>query len=342
MKIEIGMKCKQTKAIEKFAFDFVGVEFEITKVDDNVIMGKGNNVCFGIESKEFENYFEVIKDEIKGEFKVGDTVKVTSKYEGISDGAGGCYSTYPTFFKENNFLEFESRYIKGESINNGIYKIVGIGKHRQDNDIIYVLENEKQIYLLSNQFNEMKIKEIKENKSLNIKDINIGQKYRVIENRDSCYGRCKDLIEIEDQEVKILGLNVGIDGDIRIKSKNNIHICRVENLKLIEEKDQVKQVIEQIKSKPINKVYTYKMVPHKINWEITHNGEIVNQIIDSGNESYKLIINGNTIVVILDDGSKGIAKCSPSDEYDLDKGVDIAYTKAMIKSYQKKLKGLVK
>ena len=84
------------------------------------------------------------------------------------------------------------------------------------------------------------------------------------------------------------------------------------------------------------------MIPHKINWKIKHNNEVIDQIIDSGSESYKLIINGNTTIVILDDGCKGIAKCMESDEYDMDKGVDIAYTKAIIKSSQKKLKGLVK
>jgi len=98
----------------------------------------------------------------------------------------------------------------------------------------------------------------------------------------------------------------------------------------------------EIKSKSTNKVYTYEMIPHKINWKITHNGEIVNQTIDSGNESYKLIINDNTTIVILDDGCKGVAKCMESDEYDMDKGIDIAYTKAIIKSSQKKLKMLVK
>ena len=98
----------------------------------------------------------------------------------------------------------------------------------------------------------------------------------------------------------------------------------------------------EVKEKPSNKVYTYEMIPHKINWKITHNGEIVNQTIDSGNESYKLIINNNTTIVILDDGCKGVAKCLSSDEYDMDKGVDIAYTKAIIKSSQKKLRMLVK
>jgi len=41
-------------------------------------------------------------------------------------------------------------------------------------------------------------------------------------------------------------------------------------------------------------------------------------------------------------GAKVLLNVRLSDEYDLDKGVDIAYTKAMIKSYQKKLKGLVR
>ena len=69
MKIELGMRCKQIKAIEKFAFDFVGMEFEIIKVNDDVIMGKGDNVCFGIEVSEFENYFELVKEEIKEDVK---------------------------------------------------------------------------------------------------------------------------------------------------------------------------------------------------------------------------------------------------------------------------------
>ena len=100
--------------------------------------------------------------------------------------------------------------------------------------------------------------------------------------------------------------------------------------------------VENIKQIPTNKVYTYEMAPHKINWKITHNSEIINQTIDSGNESYKLIINGNTTIIILDDGCKGVAKCLPSDEYDLDRGVDIAYTRAIIESSQKKLRELVK
>ena len=193
---------------------------------------------------------------------------------------------------------------------------------------------------------EKPINKDKENKNeiLDIDNIKIGQKYRVIKNRDTFYGKCIDIIDIEGQEIEVYGLNINNEGDVDIKSKDGIkHTCEAKNLELIKkEGKQAKQVIEQIKQKPTNKVYTYNMIPHKINWEITHNGEVINQIIDSGNESYKLIINGNTTIVILDDGCKGIAKCMESDEYNMDKGIDIAYTKAVIKSSQKKLKELVK
>ena len=52
-------------------------------------------------------------------------------------------------------------------------------------------------------------KENKENKNktLNINNIKIGQKYKVIENRNTCYGSCDDIIEIEGQEVEIIELD---------------------------------------------------------------------------------------------------------------------------------------
>ena len=284
MKIQTGMECKQTKVIEEYGLDFIGMEFEIVEVNNNVIKCKGDNVYLSIDINEFENYFELIKEEAKEikdikeeifkndkvEFKIGDTVKLTSKYNGTGF-VGGCYSSYSAFFQENNMLDYGKRYTSNKSMESGIYKIVGIGKHKQDNSIIYVLENNNtyKIYLFSNTYNEM-VKEI------------------------------------------------------------------------AKEIDSIKKVQKQEIQKSTNKVYTYEMIPHKINWKIKHNIEVIDQIIDSGSESYKLIINGNTTIVILDDGCKGIAKCMESDEYDMDKGVDIAYTKAIIKSSQKKLKGLVK
>ena len=65
MNIEVGMKCKQVKVIEDYGFDYIGEEFEITKATDIMVMGKGYEVGvgFGIERDQFENYFELIKEE---------------------------------------------------------------------------------------------------------------------------------------------------------------------------------------------------------------------------------------------------------------------------------------
>lgn len=59
-------------------------------------------------------------------------------------------------------------------------------------------------------------------------------------------------------------------------------------------------------------------------------------------EGIKCIRNGTVTIVILPDGSKGISKCLPEDTYDQKKGYEIAYTKAKMKSLNKKLKTLVK
>jgi len=66
----------------------------------------------------------------------------------------------------------------------------------------------------------------------------------------------------------------------------------------------------------------------------------VNTVIEK--DDYKVILNDRVTVVILSDGSKGIAKCLPEDEYDQQKGIEIAFTKAQIKSLNKKLKKLSK
>jgi hypothetical protein len=59
-------------------------------------------------------------------------------------------------------------------------------------------------------------------------------------------------------------------------------------------------------------------------------------------EDAKVIRSGNATIVILTDGSKGISKCLPEDRYDPDKGFQIAYTKAKIKSLGKQLKQLIR
>lgn len=59
-------------------------------------------------------------------------------------------------------------------------------------------------------------------------------------------------------------------------------------------------------------------------------------------ENAKVIFSNNVTIVILEDGTKGVAKCLACDTYDENKGVDIALTKAKIKSLNKKLKKLIK
>lgn len=56
----------------------------------------------------------------------------------------------------------------------------------------------------------------------------------------------------------------------------------------------------------------------------------------------RLIFNDRVTIAILEDGCKGISKCLETDIYDRDKGIEIAITKATIKSLKKKLKKLSK
>jgi len=410
MKIEVGMKCKQIKAIEKYGFDCIGMEFEITKIDDNVIMCMGNGIGFGIDPNEFENYFEIVKEKVKEKGKEdcimntnykGKKIRIINTEGFIRDD----YKDLDKYIGQTGIVRWDfegSEHRLSIKFDNEVLDSINESNGR----LCFRVDSVKFI----DDTCERNIDKDNKNKTLDINDIKIGQKYRVIKNRDTRYGSCRDLIEIESQEVEIMGLNVGVNGDIRIKSKNNIHICRVENLdkinsyaklgdivelsnglkmKICEDENingyyktvdiftnknittyisenklkeyylgnkvwgydaykyeiiniKTEEIKKETKSVKTNKVYFYKMIPHKINWEITHDDEIINQTTDSGDESYKLIINGLTTIVILDDGCKGVAKCLPSDEYDMDKGVDIAYTKALIKSYQKKLKRLVK
>lgn len=56
----------------------------------------------------------------------------------------------------------------------------------------------------------------------------------------------------------------------------------------------------------------------------------------------KVIHSGNATIVILDDGSKGVAKCMEGDEYNKTTGIKIAYIRAKMKSLQKELNQLTK
>ena len=89
--------------------------------------------------------------------------------------------------------------------------------------------------------------------------------------------------------------------------------------------------------------FSYESLPFVINFKVTDkNKNVTYQTVDTDDASYKIIINGTTTIVILKDGCKGISKCLPDDIYDREKGIDIAYRKALIKSYQKELKELTR
>lgn len=49
----------------------------------------------------------------------------------------------------------------------------------------------------------------------------------------------------------------------------------------------------------------------------------------------RVIRNGSAIVVMLNDGSKGVAVCSPEDEFDARKGLKIAHARAMVQHFKK-------
>jgi len=108
-----------------------------------------------------------------------------------------------------------------------------------------------------------------------------------------------------------------------------------EHFKIVEEKEEKEE-------NKLNEVYTYEALPYVVNWKVTHNGETTYETTDSEEFTYKLILNGNATIFILNDEFKGVAKCLPTDTYDVEKGKEIAYLKAQIKYCKKKLKELSK
>lgn len=102
--------------------------------------------------------------------------------------------------------------------------------------------------------------------------------------------------------------------------------------------------IQTTKSNNQPEIVTYEQQPYKAIWINKSNKETDKRVVTKDIEkfSFKAIFNNKTTIVILKDGSKGISKCMPEDKYDLQKGLNIAYRKAMIKYYQKQLKELCK
>jgi hypothetical protein len=92
-----------------------------------------------------------------------------------------------------------------------------------------------------------------------------------------------------------------------------------------------------------NKCLTCIAHPYTTTWTLKENDEIIDiQTIESERETYKIFVYGKKVKVILPDGTRGVAKCDDNDEFDINKGKDIAYNRARIKSLSKELKKLIK
>ena len=114
-----------------------------------------------------------------------------------------------------------------------------------------------------------------------------------------------------------------------VKAENGIKYgFYKKRFRVIEEKNTV--TVDTCKVHP----YTYKT-----EWKMD-NGKTLITINNDDGFSFKVVQNNNVIVVILDDGCKGIAKCLPEDKFDFYKGYTIAYKRAMVKSMQKEIKDL--
>ena len=72
------------------------------------------------------------------------------------------------------------------------------------------------------------------------------------------------------------------------------------------------------------------------------NNPSFNSLIIDMSEYQSIFIKDNTTTVVLRDGTEGVAKCMPEDEFDVQKGIDIATAKAKLTSIRKQLQDLLR
>lgn len=86
-------------------------------------------------------------------------------------------------------------------------------------------------------------------------------------------------------------------------------------------------------------VLNYEVLPYGKNGIVRDNmgEEIEKQFVDFEGYNYKVVFNGNTTVVVFEDGSKGIATRNPNDMYDPQLGHDIAFRRAKIEKLKKEI-----
>ncbi|MBL4951078.1 hypothetical protein JK635_02335 [Neobacillus sp. YIM B02564] len=90
--------------------------------------------------------------------------------------------------------------------------------------------------------------------------------------------------------------------------------------------------------------HIHEILPYTFNSIVTlPNGEVLQkQLVKGKPNTYKVIYNDDVTVVILEDGSKGVAIKSPKDAYNKQIGHDIAHKRARIKQLKKEIEQLSK
>ena len=379
--INKDMKYRQIKEIKirglnNFNFDYIGEEFKIIEVENNIIVIDLYGTYLAINENIFYDYFETTEEtkinELKSEFEVGDMVKITNKYNHENSTAGASYSYYPSFFTKNDFYELKSRYVE-KGVKNGIYKIVGIGRHSlYPNPIVYVLKKDNKIYLMSNTYNEMeKVNNNKKEKNI-MTQSQTNNQHNKLQTHGNLYARlgdtiilsnglklkvCKDFSDGDIQYYKTVDISCNTNVTIGYSEDDIKKFCigkkvwgyGVDEFEIVDiERKQIKvKKVKVEQNKIVNSdktVYTYTSFPRTVYWEIKNNktGKIINENVTVKGELFKLIIDGDRTTVIFNDGSKGTTKCLPTDKYDFKKGEDIAYLKALVKSIENRIEELVK
>jgi len=355
MKIEVGMKCRQIKVIEEYGFDFVGKEFEITKVNDNVIMGTNMDykLCFGIETDKFNDYFELIEEEEE---------EVKEKEENIM---------FKPISKTKKYKQIKPINIKGVDfmIDNVNFTII----KEANSFILCSPENTNYVlYITRDKFDEcfeLIEEEVKENKKENNIMPQTNNKLQTHENLHARLGDtiilsnglklkvCKDFSDGDIQYYKTVDISCNTNVTIGYTENDIKKFCigkkiwgyDVDEFDIVDiERKQVKKKrdkVEQNKTVNLDKtVYKYKLFPRTVYWVVENikTGENTYEPFNIAEQSLKLIVDGDRTTVIFDDGSKGSTKCLPTDKYDFEKGRKIAYKYALIELLKKEIKEMIK
>jgi hypothetical protein len=108
--------------------------------------------------------------------------------------------------------------------------------------------------------------------------------------------------------------------------------------------NQVNLISKEKINKVTSNIQIHEIQPYNCTCVVKEpSGKVIEvQTIKGSNEGYRVIYNGLCTIVILSDGSKGIAKCNPYDRYIRQIGHDIAHARARIKRDEKEIAKLSK